>query len=165
MRAESIDPPRRRIAPPAWAAGVVLLCLLSGCSSLPFIGGKPKANVKMTAAANCNDCGKGVGAPLRYRILQLRDGSVLTGVSAADLWDKEEKLLGAAFIARSQDMVIEPGAKKSLTVELDPEARAVAVVGDFCKTQGSCWYYVRNRKGGGVGISLVAEAACVRPRD
>jgi type VI secretion system protein VasD len=139
--------------------------VLSGCSSLPFIGGKPKANVRMTASATSNDCGKGTGAPLRFRILQLRDGSVLTGVSVADLWDKEDKLLGAAFIARSQDMVIEPGTRKSLSVELDPEARAVAVVGDFCKTQGSCWYDVRSRKGGGLGFDLVAEASCLRQRD
>lgn len=136
----------------------------AGCSSIPLIGGKPKASVKIAAAANVNDCGNGLGSPLRYRILQLKDGAVLTGVAVADLWDKEDKLLGGAFVARSQDMVIEPAAKRSVSVELDPATKAVAVVGDFCKTTGSCWYVVKSRSGGGLSFDLAADASCFRPR-
>lgn len=154
---------RARIAP---AFGVALLCgaiaVVAGCAKVPLVGGAAKAKIELTAAANCNSCGKSQGYPLTFRVVQLTDAAPLTGVTLVQLWDHEDKLLGGVFVAKSTDDVIEPGAKKEIGVELEEKTRAVVLVGNFCKTSGSCWYHVVKRKGGsGVSMKLNADAACL----
>ena len=149
----------------AHASGVALLAgaiAIGGCAKVPLVGGPAKAKIELTAAANCNSCGKSQGYPLTFRVVQLADAAPLTGVTLVQLWDHEDKLLGGVFVAKSTDDVIEPGAKKEIDVELEDKTRAVVVVGNFCKTSGSCWYHVARRKGGGgVSMKLKADASCL----
>jgi type VI secretion system VasD/TssJ family lipoprotein len=135
-----------------------------GCAKVPIVGGAAKAKIELTAAPNCNSCGKDQGYPLTFRVVQLTDASPLAGVTLVQLWDHEDKLLGSVFVSKSTNDVIEPGAKKKeISVELDDKTRAVVLVGNFCKTSGSCWYHVATRKGGGgVSVKLLADASCLK---
>lgn len=135
-----------------------------GCAKVPLVGGAAKAKIELTAAAGCNSCGKDQGYPLTFRVVQLTDASPLAGVTLVQLWDHEDKLLGGVFVSKSTNDVIEPGAKKKeISVDLDDKTRAVVLVGNFCKTSGSCWYHVATRKGGGgVSMKLLADASCLR---
>jgi type VI secretion system VasD/TssJ family lipoprotein len=134
-----------------------------GCAKVPIVGGASKAKIELRAMPNCNSCGKDQGYPLTFRVVQLTDASPLAGVTLVQLWDHEDKLLGGVFVSKSTNDVIEPGSKKELSVELDDKTRAVVLVGNFCKTSGSCWYHVGTRKGGGgVTMRLLADASCLK---
>lgn len=141
----------------------LVLVGLSACAKVPVVGGPPKAQIQVTAAANLNDCAKGAAAPLTYRIVQVTDASAMTGTTLGQVWGREDKLLAGAFVTKSQDSV-DPGAKREIGVELDDKTKAVIVIGNFCKTDGSCWYHVAQRKGGGgLKVKLSADASCLRP--
>lgn len=143
------------------AAALAGALLVAGCAKVPLVGGKPTARLVMRATADCNSCGKPSGYPLTVRVLQVTDASALTGTSLAQVWDREDKLLGGAFVGKSED-VVDPGVRKEWKVELDPKTKAVVVVGNFCKTEGSCWYLAKPVKGGGVKLKLTLEAFCLR---
>ena len=145
----------------ALAAAAALLAVLAGCAKVPLVGGKPAAKLTLTATADCNSCDKGAGYPLTLRLLQVTDASALTGTTLVQLWDREDKLLGGAFVSKSED-VVDPGTRKEWKVELDSKTKAVVVVGNFCKAGGSCWYLVKPVKGGGVSLKLALEASCLR---
>jgi type VI secretion system VasD/TssJ family lipoprotein len=141
----------------AGALACALASLVVGCSKVPFAG-SPALHVVLKAAADCNSCGKPSGYPLTYRVLQVTDASALTGTSLTQLWDKEEKLLGPALLKKSEAF-IDPGQERELPLERQKTATAVVVVGNFCKSKGSCWYFVQPLSKGGT-IKLVAGANC-----
>jgi type VI secretion system VasD/TssJ family lipoprotein len=132
--------------------------LLAGCAKAPLIG-KGSVKVTMTATADCNSCGKGTGYPLTYRVLQVTDTSLLTGMTLTQLWDKEEKLLGPALLSKSESF-IDPGQTKTLPLERADGAAAVVVVANFCRSAGPCWYYAQPFSRGGT-VKLVAGPECL----
>lgn len=140
--------------------GALLLALAVtlGCAKVPIVGGKPALDLKVTATADCNSCGKPNGYPIYIRFLQVTDPSAMTGVSLAQLWDREDKVLGAALVAKSEQ-VVDPGTSKEIKIEKDPKAKSVIIVGNFCKSEGNCWYMIKPPKG---GLKLTADASCLR---
>jgi type VI secretion system VasD/TssJ family lipoprotein len=144
--------------PPRALALLVLAPLLAGCAKVPLVG-KGGLKVQMTATADCNSCGKGTGYPLTYRVLQVTDASLLTGMSLTQLWDKEEKLLGPALLERSESF-IDPGQTKTLSFERAEGAAAVVVVANFCRSAGPCWYYAQPFSRGGT-VKVVAGPECL----
>lgn len=132
--------------------------LLTGCAKAPLIG-KGSVKVTLSAAEDCNSCGKGTGYPLTYRVLQVTDTSLLTGMTLTQLWDKEEKLLGPALLSKSESF-IDPGQTKSLPLERAAGAAAVVVVANFCRSAGSCWYYAQPLSQGGT-VKLLAGPECL----
>jgi type VI secretion system VasD/TssJ family lipoprotein len=132
------------------------LFLLSGCAVKGL--GKRSLSVSLTAAADCNSCGRPTGNPLQYRVLQVKDASVMTGMALTQLWDKESEKLGAALLDR-REAFIDPGKTQRLQVVRKPEATAMIVVGNFCRSRGTCWYYAQPLSQGG-SVKLVAGADC-----
>lgn len=167
MRPELLVPKAiRRLRPApggrqAWTAGALVLALVSGCAKVPLVGGKPALELKVTATADCNSCGKPNGYPIYIRLLQVTDPSAMTGVSLAQLWDREDKVLAAALVAKSEQ-VIDPGTSKEFKIEKDDKAKSVIIVGNFCKSDGNCWYLIKPLKGGGLKLKLTADASCLR---
>lgn len=117
--------------------------------------------LKMTvvAAPDLNKCGKATGYPLTYRVLQVTDPSVLSGMSLTQLWNKESNLLGPALLDR-REFVVDPGQTVSVPVERKPGAVAVVVVGNFCRPRGSCWYHAQPLSKG-KSVKLTAGADCL----
>ncbi|HEV2105469.1 MAG TPA: type VI secretion system lipoprotein TssJ [Candidatus Eisenbacteria bacterium] len=139
------------------AALAALLALASGCAGKLL--GKGTLHVTLTATPDCNSCGRPTGYPLTFRVLQVTDASAITGMSLTQLWDKEDKLLGAAFLDKKESF-IDPGETKELPVERKPGAVAMIVVGNFCRSRGSCWFYAQSLARGG-SVKLVAGADCL----
>jgi len=143
----------------ASGAGVLVFValLLAGCAKAPLIN-KGNLHVVLAAEGTCNSCGQTTGYPLTYRVLQVKDASALTGTTLTQVWDKEEKILGAAFINKTEAS-IDPGQARELPLERAKDAVAVVVIGNFCKAKGSCWYYVQPLTSGGT-VKLTAGPGC-----
>ena len=140
------------------AALLAVLPFATGCAKVPIVG-KSTLHVTLTAAADCNSCGKPAGYPLTYRVLQVTDAAVVNGMTLTQLWDKEEKLLGPALLDR-KEAFIDPGQTRELPIEKKPGATAVIVVGNFCRAKGNCWYYAKSLSKGGT-VKLVAGTDCL----
>jgi type VI secretion system VasD/TssJ family lipoprotein len=135
----------------AWVLLVAGALLSTGCAST--------LKVTLTAAPNLNSCGKPAGYPLTYRVLQVTDPSVVTGMSLTQLWGKEAALLGPALLDTKESFV-DPGARKLLPVEKVPGAAAIIVVGNYCKPRGTCWY-IAQPLSKGKALKLLAGSDCL----
>ncbi len=138
----------------------VLAAPLFGCAKAPLIG-KGTLRVTLTATAAANNCGKTTGFPLTFRVLQVNDASAIAGLSLKQVWDKEEKVLGGAFLKKTEGFV-DPGRSVQLPVEREDGATAFIVIGNFCQSQGSTWYHVQPLSKG-VSVKMIAEATGFRP--
>jgi len=126
--------------------------------------GKPVISVSFTAAPDLNSCGKSGSAPLTLHVFQVTDASALTseGVTLSRVWRHEPEALGQALIGSVLPQVLVVGQPAEIRLDRDPKARAVVVVGNFCKTKGSCWFIVKPLKGGGgARLDVTAAATCL----
>ena len=145
--------------------GLIGLLGLSSCSLLPFLHGKPVIRVKFTTSADLNNCGKAGTAPLTLRVFQVTDASALTGerTTLSRVWRHETDEFGTVLVGSPLEQVLRAGQPAELSLDRDPKAKAVVVVANFCKTQGSCWFVVRPLKGGGgAKLELNAGATCLQ---
>src|SRR5712691_11251275 len=106
------------------------LALISGCSTVGL--GKKSIALSLTATAECNTCGKASAQPLEFEVLQVTDAAAITGTSLVQVWGKEKALLGDALLARDTGSIV-PGSKQPFAYQRNPKAKAVIVVGNFCK--------------------------------
>lgn len=141
-------------------AVLVLALSISGCAKVPVVGGKPQVTLRLTATARANSCGQDVGNSMAFRLVQVTDASGMTGASLAQFWDREDKVLGPAFLSK-QDGVIDPGKTGEFKFERDEKAKAVIFVGSFCKPAGNCWYYTRPLSKGST-LKLTIDEFCIR---
>lgn len=158
---EPMSAPLPRFARAARAASALALAaLMAGCAKVPVVGGKPQVTLRVTAAPNANSCGQDVGNSMAFRLIQVTDASGMTGTSLAQFWDREDKVLGPAFLSR-HDGVVDPGQVTELKFERDEKARALVFVGSFCRPQSACWYAVRPLSKGAT-MKLAVDESCVR---
>jgi type VI secretion system VasD/TssJ family lipoprotein len=140
---------------------LLCLALLTSCAKVPIVGKSSDIDIKVTADANCNSCGNPNGNPLTLRVLQVTEASSFAGLSLVQLWDSEDARLGSGLVEK-KEFTIEPGAEKVLTTPRQEKATAVVVVGNFCRTEGRCWYLARTLpEGGGVSFKVRAGQSCL----
>ena len=151
---------RRPLTRLACAFLVTFGILAAGCAKVPVVGGKPEISLKLSALPKSNSCGKDEGNSMAFRVLQVTDASGLTGLSLTQLWDREDKVLGAAFVKKDEGF-IDPGKLGEFRYERDPKAKAVVFVGSFCRPQGSCWYFAQPLSKGS-SLKLTIDEYCVR---
>lgn len=123
-------------------AALLAVAAIHGCAKVPVVGGKPQITLRVTAAPKANSCGQDVGNSMAFRLVQVTDATGITGTSLAQFWDREDKVLGAAFLSK-HDGVVDPGRVTELKFERDEKAKAVIFVGSFCKPEENRWYVVR----------------------
>lgn len=74
-------------------------------------------------------------------------------------------MLAGGLVWLGPESVIEPGAtKKDKPIPLDPSAKAVVIIANYCKTKESCFYHaepVTSKKK--LEIRLTADATCLTP--
>jgi type VI secretion system VasD/TssJ family lipoprotein len=143
----------------AWCVVVLVVAALVSCAKVPIVGGKPQISLKLTSTTVANSCGKGTGNSLYFRVLQVTDATAVGSLTLAQLWDKEDKVLGPALVARSED-VIDAASSREIKIERDPKAKAIVVVGNFCKTEGTCWRVIRPVSAG-TSFKLQVDASCL----
>ena len=135
---------------------MVGLALFGACAKVPIVGKSSDIEIKILADPNVNSCGNPSGNPLTVRVLQVTDAASLAGLTLVQLWDNEEARLGGGLVEK-KEQTIEPGTEKILTTPRLAKATSVVVVGNFCRTEGRCWYLARTLPGGG-GVSFKVRA-------
>ena len=155
-----LDTVRSGAARAAWAcAAALFIAALSSCAKVPVVGGKPQISLKLSSSADANSCGRGTGNSLYFRVLQVSDATAISSLSLAQLWDKEDKVLGPALLAKSED-VIDAASRREIKIERNSAAKAIVVVGNFCKTEGACWRVIRPVSAG-TSLTLQVDASCL----
>jgi len=135
------------------------LASLSGCSMMGM--GKKSVSLSLEATAQCNTCGKASAQPLEFAVLQVTDPAAITGASLVQIWGKEKSLFGDALLTRDTGSIV-PSQKQPYAYERNPKAKAIIVIGNFCKPDGNCWYYTQSLAKGSK-LALRAEASCLAP--
>jgi type VI secretion system VasD/TssJ family lipoprotein len=148
---------------PVRAAAFLLAALIVvGSLSCAKGGGKRTFTLQIATLPKANSCGKETGNSLSFRVVQVTDPTAIAGIPLANVWDREERVFGAAFVAKKEGYV-DPGlAKKArFQYELDPKAKAVVFVGSFCKPEGDCWYVTKSLARGRT-LRLTIDEFCAR---
>jgi len=139
------------------AVALALAAMTAGCGGI--MGGKKSIQLSLEATDQCNTCGRPNAQPLEFAVLQVTDASAITGTSLVQIWGKEKALFGDALLTRDTGSIV-PSSKQPFVFQRDPKARAVVVIGNFCKPEASCWYFTKSLDKGSK-IQLKAEASCL----
>ncbi len=121
--------------------------------------GKKSVSLTLTATPECNNCGKASGQPLEFEVLQVTNPAAISGTSLVQVWSNEKTLFGDALLTRDTGSIV-PGSKQPFAYARNPKAKAVIVVGNFCKPEGSCWYFTQSLSKGSK-MALEAQASCL----
>ena len=116
--------------------GLFLCAAISGCGSKP----PPPTLVELTIAAGpgINPEPDGRPSPVILRVYQLGSIGAFEKADFFQLYDKENAALGTDLIGRDQ-VVLEPGASKTLKFELKPMAKFVGIMAAFRNIDQSEW--------------------------
>jgi type VI secretion system VasD/TssJ family lipoprotein len=139
----------------ALAIGATLMIGAPGCG---IFGGKSAAKIGELTTTNApsgekkelvlrggddlNNCGEGPANVLGVRIYQLSGETAITSVPQAQLWENDEAELGKELLNKHEISLV-PGSTEQVVLDLSLQARFVAVVGNFCQTEGECWRWVQ----------------------
>lgn len=142
------------------ASFVALLgvALLAGCSAVGM--GKKSISVSMSASAELNNCGKASPQPLEFAVVQVTGAAPIAGTSLVQVWGKEKALFGDALLTRDTGSIVPGATKQPFAFQRNPKAKAVVVIGNFCKPDGSCWYVTQDLAKGSK-LALEAGASCL----
>jgi type VI secretion system protein VasD len=132
----------------AWT--VVGVLAAAACAKAPppapppsiTIAAPPDARVKapmtLAASADTNPDGTGRPSPVVVRVYQLRTDAAFTGADFFQLFDDEQKVLGAELISRDE-FVLAPAERRTLDVTVSGETRYVGVVAAFRDIRNAQW--------------------------
>jgi len=142
-----------------WMRVLTLVALAPFVAGCGIMGGKKSIQLSIDAGPECNNCGKDSPQPLEFAVLQLTDASAITGTSLVQIWGKEKNLFGDALLTRDTGSII-PRSSQPFAYQRDPKAKAVLVIGNFCKPDGNCWYFSQSLTKGSK-LNLKAGASCL----
>jgi len=149
------------------------LLAASGCGlfgrgkSQPSPQAKPEARkleLTFTGSDLLNSCGQGVGNALVVRLYQLSRGETIQGLTLSQLWDREKDELQDELLGDPVELILEPNGKKTIPLPEDPEAKFLAVAGNFCRTEGDCWLWIRPCSELARSVALEFGQSCIRER-
>ncbi|MGV2863699.1 type VI secretion system lipoprotein TssJ [Achromobacter sp. AGC39] len=82
---------------------------------------------------------RGAATPIAFKVLQLKDDSLLLNVDPEQLAKDLKKALGSTYITQD-DYVLQPGQFKFIDfARIDKDTRYVAIVADFHDQNGAVW--------------------------
>ncbi len=129
--------------------GIGAAALIGGCAIFGGGGDKPEAppgpktvTLNLAAVDLLNSCDEGVGNALTLRVYQLSGDARISMSALGTLWGNENAELGKELVDKSE-LILEPGAKVPFEVHPTSGAQYLAVVGNFCKSEGNCWRWIR----------------------
>ncbi len=136
---------RRLLWPLCGLALATMGCGIFGGGKSAAPGGDGREiTLMLTADETLNNCGgDGPSNALGVRIYQLGNDRGILGAPQAALWENDAKELGPELVDR-QEYFLDPGGTQKVTLRLKPESRALAVVANFCASEGTCWKWVRS---------------------
>ncbi|MGJ0486958.1 MAG: type VI secretion system lipoprotein TssJ [Methylomicrobium sp.] len=123
---------------------VLSVVLLQACGSAPpappaAVPEPPTVvNLKISSAANLNADANGAGAPVMFRIYQLRETNAFNSADFFSLFDKDQATLGAEM-ARKQELLIKPDGQQTLSLQLEPDIKALGFFAAFRQLDSAQW--------------------------
>lgn len=150
---------------------ILAFALLQGCGSepLPPPVAEPApptlVNLKIISAADVNADASGAGAPVMLRIYQLREASGFNSADFFSLFDKDQATL-SADMARKQELLIKPNDQQTLSLQLEPDIKALGVFAAFRQLDTAQWRAtlpVTTHQTHAVEIKLQANQVLVEP--
>ncbi len=99
---------------------------------------KTSAPLTITASADANPDRTGRPSPVVVRVYQLKTDAAFSAASFADLYENEEKALGAELISRDE-FVMEPKQSRTLNVAIAGDTRFVGAIAAFRDIQNAEW--------------------------
>jgi type VI secretion system protein VasD len=121
---------RRRVPERAGGTNRRVLLACAGLLALARCGSPPPPPVlqlSINGGADQNPDGAGRAAPVAVRVYQLSGTAKFTQSDVFALKDNEAKTLGGEAAAGSQEYLISPGEKKSVTIDLKPMVSSIGV--------------------------------------
>jgi type VI secretion system VasD/TssJ family lipoprotein len=140
------------------ASFLLAVALLAGCSAVGM--GKKSIALTLSSTAELNNCGKASAQPLEFAVVQVTDAAPIAGTSLVQVWAKEKALFGDGLLTRDTGSIVPGAAKQPFAFQRNAKARAVIVIGNFCKPDGSCWYFTQDLSKGSK-LALEAGASCL----
>lgn len=115
-----------------------LLCVgaLSGCGPSPKP--PPVLNLAIVGAASQNPDGTGAAQPVALRVYQLSATAKFEAADVFALKDREAATLGTES-AGSQEILVAPGEKKTVKIDLKPMVSSIGVAAMFQNIDAAAW--------------------------
>ena len=140
----------RTLAPSAVAALLSLsVAVVVGCGKPPAVAppsmtiaappeAKITASMTISASADANPDRTGRPSPVVVRIYQLRTDAAFSAATFSDLFENEDKALGAELISRDE-YVLAPQDSRTLNVSIAGETRFLGAVAGFRDILNAQW--------------------------
>lgn len=120
----------------------LLAFFLIGCAGDPPVETPPLpptiVNLQINPAADLNADINGNGAPLMLRIYELREQSNFKSSDFFALFNDDKAIL-AADLARKQELLLQPGEAKKISLQPDDDVRAVGLFAGFRQLETAQW--------------------------
>jgi type VI secretion system VasD/TssJ family lipoprotein len=125
-------------APPATAPPATARAQAASAPVTQADGGRRTLRLAVRAERSLNTDRAQAPASLAVRVYQLRDGGAFQRASFDALYDHDEATLGAALLRRDT-LHLRPGETRELALELDDDAKLVAVFAAFRELERNQW--------------------------
>ena len=126
-----------------FSAGLLLNLLLVGCAADAPVQPPPPppptiVNLQIDTAADLNADINGNGAPVMLRVYELRQKSSFNAADFFALFNNEKATL-AADLARKQELLLQPGESKTLSLNPDEDVHAIGFFAAFRDLDTAQW--------------------------
>ncbi|OAI17642.1 type VI secretion protein [Methylomonas lenta] len=123
----------------------ILAVFLQGCAGDPPVEVPPLpptiVNLQINPAADLNADINGNGAPVMLRIYELREQSNFKSADFFALFNDDKATL-AADLARKQELLLQPGDAKNISLQPEDDVRAVGLFAGFRQLDTAQWRVV-----------------------
>ncbi|KPJ67629.1 MAG: hypothetical protein AMJ43_02990 [Coxiella sp. DG_40] len=110
---------------------VILICLLSACSSAPI-------KVSINSAEQLNQDQHNNPLPVQVKIYQLQDNNAFLQATFRELWLQDAETLGNSMLDK-QEITINPSSETKIALARKKDCCYVGIVAIFLKPQGNNW--------------------------
>lgn len=128
---------------------LLLIALLPGCAGEPPVQPPPPpptiVNLQIDTSADLNADINGNGAPVMLRIYELREQSNFNAADFFAIFNNEKATL-AGDLVRKQELLLQPGETKSLSMNPDNDVQAIGFFAGFRQLDTAQWRAVANVK-------------------
>lgn len=141
----------RRRSVSAFALAVLIAASAASCAKAPppapalppiTIAAPPetktKASMTISASADANPDGNGRPSPVVVRVYQLKTDAAFNTAPFMDLFENDEKILGAELISRDE-YVLAPKESRTLDISVSNDTRFVGAIAAFRDIRNSQW--------------------------
>ncbi len=122
--------------------GTGLSVILLGCASDPPAPPPPPeptiVNLQIETDKSLNADSNGNGSPVMLRIYELREAGNFNSADFFALFENEQATL-AADLAHKQELLLQPGASKKLTLKPDDEVTTLGLFAAFRQVDTAQW--------------------------